>query len=47
MLDALVLFMVALPVLAAAVPPAAHNPEIRRVLKTCTRERARLYDVEG
>ena len=47
MLNALVLFMVALPVLAAAVSPAPHNPEIRRVLKACARERARLNDVEG
>ena len=46
MLTALVIFMVALPVLAAAVPANSDDREIRRMLKHCAEEHGRLSGLE-
>ncbi len=46
MLIALVIFMVALPVLALAMPANSSNLEIRKMLKRCAEEQARLSGLE-
>jgi len=42
MLSVLVIFMMALPVLAFAAPANSSDLEIRKMLKRCAEERARL-----
>ncbi len=46
MLTSLVIFMVALPLLAAAVPANPDDREIKTMLKRCAEERARLSGLE-
>ena len=46
MLTALVIFMVALPVLAAAAPANSSDLEIRKMLKHCAEEQARASGLE-
>lgn len=42
MLSVLAIFMMALPVLAAAVPSSSDDLEIKKMLKRCAEEQARL-----
>ncbi len=46
MLSVLVIFMMALPVLAVAAPPSSSDLEIREMLKRCAEEQARLSRLE-
>jgi len=46
MLGALVLFMVALPVLAASAPTKSSDLDIRKMLKDCAEEQERLASQE-
>ncbi len=46
MLSVLVLFMIALPVAAAAVPASPSDLEIKKMLKQCEEKQARLSGLE-
>ncbi len=46
MLSVLVIFMMALPVLAIAAPASSNDLEINKMLKHCAEERARLTSLE-
>jgi hypothetical protein len=46
MLSVLVIFTIALPVAAAAVPPSLSDLEIKKMLKHCAEEHARLSRLE-
>ncbi len=45
MLSVLVIFMMALPVLAAVVPASSSDLEIKKMLKDCVKEQARLSNI--
>ena len=46
MLSVLVIFMMALPVLAVAAPASSSDLEIKKMLKHCAEERARLTSLK-
>jgi hypothetical protein len=46
MLSVLVIFMMALPVLAVAAPASSSDLEIKKMLKHCAEEQARLSRLE-